>query len=309
MFDSVKDAFNEFFSDSAPTTEWLPRALAHPSGQHLSICLSIEMLARLIEPSDIKQLIASPPADVSSVPAMFSTAVKSYPDLPRLLGAKDPRFAPPKDDSYVRVLKLSTFVSYCLAPRYSGDSLDLAEAQEAYFPNSFTELEHGLGLSCVVSWTTSRDIIWVTSYNEFWRAIGGSTSKMGSVANDGLGLGYVNKGDDKPLLIAVKYPQDPGISTFRPKVFMADWSGQTTYYLSAVDDPSWIGWGRTHSCTGHGQELPERVHNGLSGLTDDFVGGILGPIDDLGEIDYPSLIQDGLARLAAAGKPDPDAAL
>jgi len=307
MFEPVLEVFSATLKDCPPAQQWLLGALSHHAGQHLSICLSIELSTKLIAPVDVSRLIAST-VIATDIPAMFSVAIQKDIDLPRLLGAQTPRMPSPSADAYVRVIKLNTFVSHCLGARYSTDGPDLAEAQDAYFPNSFADLESGTGLSYVTQWTTPKNILWVASYAELSQAVEAVPNNMGSTANDSLGLAHVNRGDDRPILIGIKYPVAHPVEAFKPTVYLADWSAQKIYYLSAADDPSWIGWGCTRSCTGRTKELHERVHNGLPGLTDEFVGGVLGPIDDVGDLDYQSLIQEGLRRLEIATKGYPGGA-
>jgi len=277
--------------------DWLPKAKETYEGQRLAICLAIDLEMGTVAATDVDLILESFTAKEPDVCQHFFQAVDRHPDRARLRGLKSRSYDPPDGDTYTRVLQLASYVTHYLADfEYSLDLTDLAEVQEEFFPDDLLKTDGGVPLGYVRNyWTGRNDITWVTAYSEVLGTARRDPERMAGALNDALGLGFSIHGDSIPVLVAVKYPARCDIKCRKPNSFVADWSTPAGYYLSSgeVDD-----WGMTESCTGDFSGQRERIHDGFRGLSDQFVGYLVGPIDDIVG-DFPRLIEQGLRRLEA----------
>lgn len=241
---------------------WLRKLEKNPQGRILAASMAIDLVSGALEADDLASVFkdmdpAEEPASVA-----FAKALDEEPYSSRFVCCS--RFPEPPDDAtphlYVRILEMDSFITYYLAPTY-GYSQAQDDRVEIY--NSF--LKEGFDFTKLddldVEWTGERGRVWVLPRANFESIIKNHAADAATVLNDALGLGYSKGGgpSGKPEFVAVFYPEKFPEKCRQPTFADAQWRRRGFYLSNGKDD----AWGRTHSCSGLREPVPERVHRGV----------------------------------------------
>lgn len=282
-------------TDQGKGREWVEVLEHSPDGPRLGACIAIDVVSGSLPPDIFASVLDLINLPITDARWSFADAVERHPD--NFVCASS--FTPTPlehDDVYVRVLELGNFITYYAGPAHSYSSLDpddVREVQRVFFSPDDDEEWPDID----VEWSGSMGRIFVLSHKELTNLIDGITDK-GAVVNDSLGLGK-DRGvgdDDKPLFVKVIYPDDFSYTCVQPTTLDVPWTYPTWFYLSYGDADT---WGRTHSCSGRGKNVRERVHFRLAYLTGSYSGRIIGTASSPLVADRYSLLAEAYNRLAA----------
>jgi hypothetical protein len=256
--------------DSSAGTAWVDQLPSAADGDLLGVCLAIDLISGATKPETVAQIVDDVRDEDGDARSKFYQAVNRC--VPSVRCQSRLTLSTPDAVSYMRIIELGDFILYYLRPvyPYTTDPADVATVRRLFLrrtPRPLGDITN--------PWSGRHQIVWVIPEQEVQAALTRSVTgndaaveladRLGLALNGGVGPGNALE------LIAVTYPtsfeSDHGIQCHQPTTFDANWSAPGTLYVSHGRND---GWGRTRSCSGTRQQMPERVHSELPRLTDGF---------------------------------------
>jgi hypothetical protein len=241
---------------------WLNKLEKSDELRTLGVSVAIDLQSGALQAKDVAGLFDQMGRGTESPALAFANVLDQEPHSERLLCCS-PFPTPPGDKApclYVRVIEMLSFFTYYLQPTYlySYGPADRAQVYAAF-------LRDGLNMENLadidVVWTGDRGRVWVLPQTHFEEIMAKNPGNAATVLNDALGLGYDYGGGPagSPEFVAVFYPETFTHRCSQPTSADAQWRHRGFYLSNGKDD----AWGRTHSCSGVYDPVPERVHSGI----------------------------------------------
>lgn len=245
---------------------WLQDLEQTADGRVLGASIAIDLLSGALELNELAAVFDDLDNNTTPVRA-FARVLDQEPHNSRLICCSP--FPEPPDDAtphlYVRILEMDSFLSYYAQPTYYYSSApdDRAEVYELFLKdhdkfrdgqvvkfNDLADIDR--------TWSGDRGRVWVLALSDFEKIRAEHLSNLATVLNDALGLGYRAGGgpSGNPDFVAVYYPEFFVEKCKQPTSADAQWRRPSFYISNGKGD----GWGRTHSCSGMYDPVPERVH-------------------------------------------------
>lgn len=277
-------------SDPTEAKAWLNQVEQSDTGFTLCASVAVDLLSGAVTPETYATVFGALRATGDSY-ADFAAALAATPDRPTYWCACLHRSEVLRGNHhYVRVLSLRGFIDYYLKTTFSLNSFgsDLNTVRRALFSDRASKFSLGKIRSW---WTGGTPVVWTTSS----RSLSDLTQAMrpddrATKINDALALGY-RAGEE---LVAVHYPPgaDKTVSFVQPTVLDSKWNSPGFYLSYRRHD----GWGRTQSCSGHKDQMPERVHGHFKNLTEEYWVEYIGSIETQ-RLDRAKLRREARRRL------------
>jgi len=187
---------------------------------------------------------------------------------------------------YVRVMPLKAFITYSLV-NVGTSQEDVDDVKNYYFKEPFQRVD----LSGI-AWSGANETCWVTTLQELQIAIS-IDPQPATHLNEALGLGYTVSKINSVEFVAIIYPPDYKLETFKPTVFDGC-AGlkRPIRFVSSPDD----SWGYTENTSGNGKNMKERIHKKLDGLENGFTTFYLGECNGCSD-NRPSVLEGAIKRI------------
>ncbi len=271
---------------------WLSALEVAEDGHRLGACIAIDVLAGAIDSLYFSAVLDKIDLVIPDARHSFAKAVGEPP--PDTLICASRFCADHSDETYVRVLELSTFIEFYVRPTYYKvpfDPEDVNDVREDFFGGEAGQSWPDL----TVEFSGTFGRVFVTSLTDFEAVLNDAAyDRRGTVVNDAFGLN-LDTGvgtDNHPEFVAVKYPQAIEETSHQPTTFDVSWVYPGAFYLSFKDLDL---WGRTQSCTGKGRQVRERVHKRTVDTMARFEGVYIGVSERLSP-DRAQLLEEAFVR-------------
>lgn len=297
----LADYLSTRVADPAALALWINRLKHAEGGEHLGLCLSIDLMTGALPAELVAELINRVGSTYANARKAFARAVAAYPK-PLTLLSRYKHSHPHSSDpvAYVRLLTVRDCLRFYSGYSF-GDEADrrfLRALMQRHLDDWFPLVEStykggGAGGDVfVAAWDDVRGVVSDVGLSEAQRAVR---------IQDSYGLAYSRLPLD---MVYLKYDVPASGTALshvlfaQPTTLSTSWEQPGTFFLTGRDRFP-LGWGETQSCTGAYGGQRERVHTALEGAERLYFACWLGPIDEV-VLDRPRHLREAYARFAAA---------